>query len=94
MYVARDVANKVHDSTRGIDSQECDKIHGSNHARSHDEHRNRYFSRMELRKMVLDELHQVPYSTHLGYQKKIAAACKLYFWIGMKKDIADYISIC
>ena len=47
-----------------------------------------------LRRIVMDEIHQVPYSSHPGYQKTIATSRKQYFWSGMKKDIADYISKC
>ena len=44
----------------------------------------------ELRRIVMDEIHQAPY---FGHQEKIVAtAKKQYFWPGMKKDIADYIS--
>ena len=40
------------------------------------------------------KIHQAPYSGHLGYQKTIATARKQYFWTGMKKDMAEYISRC
>ena len=42
----------------------------------------------------MDEIHQAPYSGHPGYQKTIAIARKQYFWPGMKKDMAEYISRC
>ena len=42
----------------------------------------------------MDEIHQAPYSSHPGYQKTIATARKKYFWPGMKKDMAEYISRC
>ena len=42
----------------------------------------------------MDEIHQDPYSGHLGYQKTIATARKQYFWPRMKKDIVEYISRC
>ena len=42
----------------------------------------------------MDEIHQAPYSGHPGYQKTIATARKQYFWPGMKKDMAEYISRC
>ena len=42
----------------------------------------------------MDEIYQSPYSGHPRYQKTIAIAKKQYFWPGMKKDIAEYISKC
>ena len=45
----------------------------------------------KLKKSVLDELHQVPYSTHPEYEKIVTATEKSYFYPGMKKDVADYI---
>ena len=47
-----------------------------------------------LRTMVMDEIHQAPCSGHPGYQKTIAIARRQYFWPGMKKDMAEYISRC
>ena len=47
-----------------------------------------------LRRMVMDEIHQAPYSSHPGYQKTIATARKQYFWLGIKKDMVEYISRC
>ena len=47
-----------------------------------------------LRRFVMDEIHQAPYSGHPGYQKTIATARKQYFWPGMKKGMAEYISRC
>ena len=38
-----------------------------------------------LRRVVMDEIHQAPYSGHPRYQKTIATAKKHYFWPGMKK---------
>ena len=49
----------------------------------------------DLRKVVMDEIHQTPYSGHLGYHKTIATSRKKYFWSGMKKDVAEwYILKC
>ena len=47
-----------------------------------------------LRRVVMDEIHQAPYSGHPGYQKTITIARKQYFWRGMRKDIVEYISRC
>ena len=48
----------------------------------------------DLRRTVMDEIHQTPYFGHPGYQKTIDVARKQYFWPGMKKDIAEHISRC
>ena len=48
----------------------------------------------DLRRVIMDEIHQAPYSSHPGYQKTIAIARKQYFWPRMKKDMAEYISRC
>ena len=45
-----------------------------------------------MKRIAMDEIHQAPYSGHLGYQKTIATTQKKYFWPGMKKDVAEYIS--
>ena len=34
----------------------------------------------DLRRVVMDEIHQPPYSGHPGYQKTIATSRKQYFW--------------
>ena len=34
----------------------------------------------ELRRVVMDEIHQASYSGHPGYQKTISTAKKQYFW--------------
>ena len=42
----------------------------------------------------MDEIHQTLYSGHPRYQKTIARARRQYFWPGMKRDMAEYISRC
>jgi hypothetical protein len=39
-------------------------------------------------------MHNVPYAGHPGYQKTMAAVKIHYFWLGMKKEIAEYIAKC
>jgi hypothetical protein len=48
----------------------------------------------DLKLMILNEMHNVPYAGHPGYQKTMAAVKSHYFWPGMKKEIADYIARC
>ena len=40
----------------------------------------------------MDKIHQIPYSGHPGYHKTIATAIRQQFWLGMKKDMDEYIS--
>ena len=42
----------------------------------------------------MDEIHKMPYSAHLGYQKTIATFRKQYFWPRTKKNIIGYIFKC
>jgi hypothetical protein len=48
----------------------------------------------ELGNLVLKEMHDVPYVGHLGYQKTIIALRIQFFFLGMKKDVVDYIIQC
>jgi hypothetical protein len=48
----------------------------------------------ELKNLIMDEFHKRPYVGHPGYQKMITTTRKLYFWPGMKRDIAEYIAKC
>ena len=47
-----------------------------------------------LKRMVMDEIHQAPYSGHPRYQKTIAIARKQYICARMQNDMAEYISRC
>ena len=38
----------------------------------------------DLRRVVMDEIHQAPYSGHPGYQKTIATARKQYFFLALR----------
>jgi hypothetical protein len=49
---------------------------------------------LELRRIIMDEIHKMSYFRHSGYQKTITATIKQYFWIGMKKDVNKYIVRC
>jgi hypothetical protein len=59
-------------------------------------HKNRIYSLSsgELTNLVLQEMHNVLYVRHLGYQKTIAAVRSQLFWQGMKKDVVDYVARC
>jgi hypothetical protein len=48
----------------------------------------------ELENLILREIHNIPYVGHPRYQKAIAAVRSQYYWPGMKKEVADFISKC
>ena len=48
----------------------------------------------DIRKMVLKEMHDVPYVVHSSYQKTIAVVRKQYYWPWIKNDLAEYIARC
>jgi hypothetical protein len=57
-------------------------------------HKNRIYvpSSEELRNLVLKEMHDVPYVGHPGYQKTTTTVRSQFFWLGMKKDVVNYIA--
>ncbi|GKB89415.1 putative reverse transcriptase domain-containing protein [Tanacetum coccineum] len=46
------------------------------------------------RKLIMDEAHTSKYSVHSGADKMYYDLRDLYWWPGMKKDIAEYVSRC
>jgi hypothetical protein len=48
----------------------------------------------DLKLMILNEMHNVPYAGHPRYQKNVATFKSHYFWPGMKKEIVEYIARC
>ncbi|GJW47288.1 putative reverse transcriptase domain-containing protein [Tanacetum coccineum] len=45
-----------------------------------------------VRKLIMDEAHTSRYSVHLGADKMYYDLRDLYWWPGMKRDIAEYVS--
>ncbi|XP_042508189.1 uncharacterized protein LOC122084173 [Macadamia integrifolia] len=48
----------------------------------------------EMREMILKEAHSSPYSIHLGSTKMYKDLKKLYWWSGMKTDVASHVANC
>jgi hypothetical protein len=48
----------------------------------------------ELKKLILREMHNVPYVGHPNYQKTIAVVKSQYYCSGMKKEVVDFIVKC
>nr|GEZ08972.1 putative reverse transcriptase domain-containing protein [Tanacetum cinerariifolium] len=47
-----------------------------------------------IRKLIMDEAHTSRYSVHPGADKMCYDLRDLYWWCGMKRDIAEYVSKC
>ncbi|GJY52240.1 putative reverse transcriptase domain-containing protein [Tanacetum coccineum] len=45
-----------------------------------------------VRTMIMDEAHRCKYSMHPGADKMYHDLCNMYWWPGMKRDIATYVS--
>ncbi|KAE8667867.1 Detected protein of unknown function [Hibiscus syriacus] len=48
----------------------------------------------ELRQTILTEAHSSPYAMHPGGDKMYRNLREMYYWIGMKKDISDFVARC
>jgi hypothetical protein len=48
----------------------------------------------ELKYLILREMHNVPYAGNPDYQKTIATVKSQYYWLGMKKEVVDFIAKC
>ena len=47
-----------------------------------------------IRKLILQEAHDSPYSIHPGNTKMYLDLKDIFWWTGMKKDIAEYVAVC
>ncbi|GKD63706.1 putative reverse transcriptase domain-containing protein, partial [Tanacetum coccineum] len=48
----------------------------------------------DVRTLIMDEAHKSKYSVHLGADKMYYELRDRYWWPGIKKDIAEYVSRC
>ena len=51
-------------------------------------------SNEEVRKQLMEEAHKTPYSVQPGVTKMYQDLKKVYWWPGMKKDIAEFVQKC
>ena len=48
----------------------------------------------DLHTLVLSEVHCAPYHAHLKVKKMHANLKKIYFWVGMRHNVADFVARC
>ena len=48
----------------------------------------------DLRKMIMEEAHCLAYAMHRGSTKMYRTIKENYWWSGIKRDIAEFVSKC
>ena len=48
----------------------------------------------ELKRQILEEAHSFAYAMHLGSTKMYRTLKEYYWWSGMKREVAEYVSKC
>src|SRR6187399_2482953 len=48
----------------------------------------------KIRKLILQEAHDSPYSIHPGNTKMYSDLKERFWWTGMMKDIVEYVAVC
>ena len=48
----------------------------------------------DIKKQIMRELHEVPYSGHLGYHKTLKNIQKIFYWPEHTLDIRDFVMGC
>ena len=49
---------------------------------------------LDVKSLLVSELHAVPYSAHPGVQRTIDKVRCYFWWKGMAGDIRDYVESC
>ena len=48
----------------------------------------------KVKLLILNEVHKIPYSGHLGYQKMITMLRNEYIWPNIKNEVAEFLATC
>ena len=43
---------------------------------------------------IMNDLHDIPIASHSGFQKTYMSVKRHYYWLGMKKNIKEYVARC
>ena len=49
---------------------------------------------MEVKQVILEKAHSLVYVMHPGSTKMYKSLCNFYWWPGMKREIAEYVTRC
>jgi hypothetical protein len=48
----------------------------------------------DIRSIILNEVHRELYCAHSGVNKMYADMRKIFFWVGMKRDVVHFVAKC
>ena len=48
----------------------------------------------EIRRLVIAELHEIPFMAHLGVSKTVSKVQNSFYWKGMTSDIKEFVEAC
>ena len=48
----------------------------------------------EIKKQIFYEAHNTPYAMHPGTTKMYQDLKRYFWWVGMKRDVAEYVAHC
>ncbi|GJW57485.1 putative reverse transcriptase domain-containing protein [Tanacetum coccineum] len=84
-----------------LDNVLAERLHGLDQQMEMKEDKSLYFMDRiwvplvgDVRMVILNEAHKSKYSMHLGADKMYYDLRDMYWWLGMKRDIAIYVSKC
>ncbi len=49
---------------------------------------------VDLRQIIMKEAHKFPFAMHPSGTKMYKGLKEHYWWMGMKRDVADFVSKC
>ena len=49
---------------------------------------------LEVKSLLVSELHSIPYAAHLGVQRTIGKVRHYFWWKGMAVDIKEFVESC
>ena len=48
----------------------------------------------EVKRQIMEEVHSVPYSGHVGYQKTLKKVQQNFYWLDHTLDIREFVTSC
>lgn len=78
LYIPYDAYSQYHDIVHVVEGNKCDGGNNRNCDGYFNHNHDEDFDHATIRRVVINELHQAPYSVHPGYNKMVTVMWKLY----------------